>query len=207
MHVTLFGVVLFLHVAVAIIAFMLAGVLHAALGVLARMRDVREMRSWVALVHRIEPVLPIMALILLGLGAWLIHLSGKRFAWSDGWVSTSVVALVVIEALSGALIAPRSKAMTRLVHDSADGPVSDALTRATRDPIVWHLAHVATFGFAGVVFLMVVHPTGFLSPVIVVVAAVLGVAVSAAQLRALDEVPAGSGGVVPGQKQPAGESV
>jgi hypothetical protein len=207
MHVTLFGVVLFLHITVAIIAFMLAGVLHAALGVLARARDVRDMRSWTALVHRIEPLLPVMALILLGFGAWLIHLSGKRFAWSDGWVSTSVVALIVVEALSGALIAPRSKAMTLLVNGSPDGPVPDELTRATRDPIVWHLAHVATFGFAGVVFLMAVHPTGFLSPVIVVLAAALGVAVSAAQLRPLDKAPATSGGVVSGHKQPAGESV
>lgn len=206
MHVTLFGVVLFLHIAAAIIGFMIAGVLHVALPVLARARDVREMRSWAAVVHRLEPLLPITALILLGLGAWLIHLSGGRFAWSDGWVMTSVVALVVVEALSGAMIAPRSKAMVRSIHDSADGAVPEALTRATRDPIVWHLAHLASFGFTGVVFLMVVHPTGFLSPVIVVIAVALGVALSALQLRALDNAPATASGL-PGRRETAGEAV
>jgi hypothetical protein len=206
MHVTLFGVVLFLHVTTAIVGFMIAGVLHVALPVLARARDVREMRSWASVIHRLEPLLPISALVLLGLGAWLIHLSGGRFAWSDGWVMTSVIALVVVEALSGALIAPRSKATVQAIHDSADGAVPEALARATRNPIVWHLAHVASFGFTAVVFLMVVHPTGFLPPVIVIVGAALGVAVSAAQLRAIENAPASSTGL-PGQRQTAGDAV
>ncbi|MGH8889097.1 MAG: DUF2269 family protein [Acidothermaceae bacterium] len=200
MHVTLAGVVLFLHISVAIIAFMMAGVLHAAFQVLARARDLREARSWAILLHRLDPLLPVSALVLLGLGAWLIHLSGGEFSWRDGWIITAVVSLVLIEGLAGALLAPKMKAIVGEIAHSSDGPISENLHRQIIDPISWHIGHIATFGFAGVVFLMAAKPSGAWSPVIVVIGAAIGVAVSAAQLRALPL----SGAAVPDQRrQPA----
>lgn len=206
MHVTLGGIVLFLHIAVAIIAFMMAGVLHAALQSLARAHDVREMRSWGGWVHRLEPLLPISALLLLALGAWLIHLSGGEFAWKDGWVLTAVVTLVVVEGLAGARLAPKSKALVKEIEHSADGAPSDSIRRLSRDTEVWHIAHVATFGFGGVVFLMAAKPSGVWSVVIVVIAAAIGVLVSAAQLRALPAGADAGAATVPGQRA-VGETV
>lgn len=194
MHVTLAGVVLFLHISVAIIAFMMAGVLHAALQAVARAREVRELRFWAVLVHRLDPLFPITALLLLGLGSWLIHLSGGEFGWSDGWVITAVVALVVIEGMAGARVAPKAKALVHEVGAAEEGPVPDKVRELAGDPLLWHISHIATFGFAAVVFLMAAKPSGAWSAVIVVVGALIGVAVSAAQLRALlpgarDQVP------------------
>ena len=73
MNVSLAGFALFLHITVAIAAFMIAGVLHVAFNVLPRVRTVAEMRPWTAVIHRLEPLLPILALVLLGLGAWLMR--------------------------------------------------------------------------------------------------------------------------------------
>lgn len=185
MHVTLYGFVLFLHITVAIVAFMMAGVLHAAMQALARAGDVREMRSWGRLVHRLDPLFPFAALLLLGFGAWLIHLSDGQIRWGDGWLLTALISLIVVEGLSGALIAPKAKAAVKLIEQAPDGPVSHDLRRLSVDPAIWHISHIATFGFAGVVFLMAAKPTGALSPIIVVVAAAIGVLVSAAQLRSL----------------------
>lgn len=195
MHVTLFGFVLFLHIFVVVGSFMMAAVLHAAMPALARARDVREMRSWAAVVHRLEPLFPIFALLILILGAWLVHLSKGRVAWGDGWLLTSLVALIVIEGLSGALLAPKAKAAVRAVEHAPDGPVSDELRRLAAQPTVWHISHLATFSFAAVVFLMSAKPSGIWSVVIVVVAGAIGVAVSAAQLRALS--PTADGSVAP----------
>lgn len=185
MHVTLGGFVLFLHIFVAIAAFMMAGVLHAALQAVARAGEVRELRFWGVLVHRLDPLFPLTALLLLGLGAWLIHLSGGEFRWSDSWVITAVVSLVVIEGLAGARLAPKAKALVREIEHAEDGPVPDDVRRLAADPSIWHIAHIATFGFAGVVFLMAAKPSGAWPIVIVVAGALIGVAISAAQLRAV----------------------
>jgi hypothetical protein len=186
MHVTLFGFVLFLHILTAIVAFMMAAIVHAGLPALARARDVREMRSWAAVLHRLEPLFPIAALILLLLGAWLVHLSAGEIRWSDGWLLTSLIALIVVEGVAGAKLAPKAKAAVKAVEEAPDGPVPDSLRRtAGLEPWIWYPSHVATFGFAAVVFLMAAKPAGAWAVVIVIVGALIGVAAARLQLRAL----------------------
>ena len=185
MHVELYGFVLFLHIFTAILAFMMAAVVHVGLPALARANDVREMRAWAAILHRLEPLFPIAALLLLGFGMWLIHLSKGVVHFSDGWLLTAFITLIVIEGLSGALLAPKAKAAVRAVEEAADGPVPSSVRAAALEPRVWYLAHLGTFGFAGVVFLMAAKPSGAWSVVIVVVASAIGLAASRAQLRAL----------------------
>ena len=188
MHVTLYGFVLFLHITAAIVAFMMGGVMHAALQAMARAGDVRELRSWGRLVHRLDPLFPFAALLLLGFGAWLIHLSHGEIGWGDGWLLTALISLIVVEGFSGALIAPKAKAAVKLIEQTPDGAVPNDLRQLSVDPAIWHISHIATFGFAGVVFLMAAKPTGALSPIIVIVAAAIGVLVSAAQLRSLRDI-------------------
>lgn len=186
MHVTLLGFVLFLHILTAIVAFMMAAIVHAGLPALARARDVREMRSWAALLHRLEPLFPMAAVLLLVLGAWLIHLSKGRIHWGDGWLLTSVISLIVVEGIAGVKLAPKAKAAVKAVEEAADGPVPDSVRRtAGLEPWIWYPSHVATFGFAAVVFLMAARPAGAWSVVIVIVGALIGVAVARLQLRAL----------------------
>ncbi|HEY5454490.1 MAG TPA: DUF2269 family protein [Acidothermaceae bacterium] len=186
MHVTLFGFVLFLHILTAIVAFMMAAIVHAGLPAMARARDVREMRSWAAILHRLEPLFPIAALILLLLGAWLVHLSNGEIHWGDGWLLTSLIALIVVEGVAGAKLAPKAKAAVKAVEEAADGPVPDSLRRtAGLEPWIWYPSHVATFGFAAVVFLMAAKPAAAWAVVVVIVGALIGVAVARLQLRAL----------------------
>ncbi len=185
MHVTLFGSVLFLHILTAIVAFMMAAVVHAGLPAMARARDVREMRSWAAILHRLEPLFPIAALLLLGFGAWLVHLSDGQIKFSDGWLLTSLITLVVVEAIAGIKLAPKAKLTVRLVEEAADGPVPDVVRQAGLDPWIWYPSHIATFGFAAVVYLMAAKPSGAWSPVIVIVGVLIGVVATRIQLRAL----------------------
>jgi MFS family permease len=185
MHVTLFGFILFLHILTAIVAFMMAAIVHAGLPALARARDVREMRSWAALLHRLEPLFPIAALLLLVLGAWLIHLSKGRIHWGDGWLLTSLIALIVVEAIAGVKLAPKAKAAVKAVEEAADGPVPDSVRRTALEPWIWYPSHVATFGFAAVVFLLAARPAGAWAVVTVIVGGLIGVAVARVQLRRL----------------------
>jgi hypothetical protein len=185
MEITLSGVVLSLHIIVVIASFMIAGVLHTAFHVLPRAKSVAEMRPWAAVMHRLEPLLPILAGVILVLGAWLVHLDhADGVRWSDGWVLTPLVTLVVIEGLAGALLAPRTKALCERIAAAGDGPVTDEIRRMTVDPVAWGVGHVATFGFLGIVFVMTVKPSGGWAWLFPVVGAVVGLAASHLQLKA-----------------------
>ena len=185
MDITLTGVVLFLHIGIVICSFMIAGFLHVAFHVLPRARTVAEMRPWAALMHRLEPLLPILAIGILAMGAWLVHLEhGDGVRWSDGWVLTPLLTLIVLEGLAGALLAPRTKALCEAVADAEDGPVPDEIRRQTVNPLVWDVGHVATLGFFGIVFVMASKPAGSVAWLFPVVGAAVGLALSRLQLRA-----------------------
>ena len=203
MHIDLFGVILFLHITVVIVAFAMAGVMHTALQAMARAGTVQELRSWSKAMHRIEPLFPIMALLLLGLGVWLVHLgehTDDAFRFSDGWVITAIVTLVAVEAIGGAILAPRGKKLTGLIHDASDGPASDEIRAGTTDPMVWYAAHITTFAFLGVVFLMAAKPTGAWAWLFPAVGAIVGTVLSKLQLDAL---AAAGHGAVPAQRSAA----
>jgi hypothetical protein len=193
MHVTLAGFALYLHITVAIAAFMMAGVLHAALPAMVRARTVAEMRSWARVVHRLDPLFPVAALVLLALGAWLVHLEhGEGIRWSDGWVVTAVVSLVVIEGVAGALLAPTAKKLVADIEAAPEGAVPDDLRRRAADPKIWYVGHIATLGFASVVFLMAAKPVGWICPIIVAAGVAVGVLLSRLQLTALSATVSGA---------------
>jgi hypothetical protein len=204
MHVTTVGVVLFLHIAVAIVAFAMAGVMHTSMQVVARAGRVEEIRSWSKVMHRIEPLFPVAALLVLIFGAWLVHLGDNPedgFSFTVGWILTAVIALVVVEAMGGALLAPRGKKLNARIDEAPDGAVTADIRSAARDPLFWDLAHVMTFALLGVVFLMAAKPTGAWSAVIVVAGAVIGIALSRWQLRGLPAY--GAAADVPAQRADA----
>jgi hypothetical protein len=206
MQITLFGVVLFLHITIAITAFAMAGVMHTALNVVPRGRSVQELRAWGVVMHRIEPLFPLMALLLLGLGAWLVHLGAKTddaFSFADGWVITAIVTLVVVEAAGGIVLAPHGKKLTGLLEHAPDGPVSEEIRAAATRPLFWDLIHLTTFGFLGVVFLMAAKPSGAWAPVFPVVGAAVGVALSRIQLAAIAKSRGSD--AVPSQRVAAGD--
>ena len=207
MHVTLFGFVLFLHILIAIVAFMMAAIVHAGLPALARAQDVREMRAWAAILHRLEPLFPVAALLLLGFGAWLVHLSDGEITFSDGWLLTSLITLVVVEAIAGIKLSPKAKAAVKAVEEAADGPVPNSVRQTALEPWIWYPSHVATFGFAAVVFLMAARPSGVWSVIIVIVGVLIGAGASRLQLTALAKwAPVAPGGSIPSARQPMGSS-
>lgn len=67
---------------------------------------------------------------------------------------------------------------SELVNETPDGAVSDDVRRASLDPVIRDLAHIATVGFLGVVFIMADKPSGGVATVIVIAAAAVGVALS-----------------------------
>jgi hypothetical protein len=174
MHIQTESIAMFLHIGLVVVGMMLGAVLHSALLLIRRSETTTQMRPWVPVIRRVEPLMPFIALTVLLTGAWLLHLSGGEFSWTDGWVLTSVVGLVVAEAVGGSL-APRSHALTAAIENSTDGPVTTDLRRRALDPRLFCGSHFVTAEFFAIIFLMSAQPTAVWSCIILVVAGTVGV--------------------------------
>jgi hypothetical protein len=177
MHIHGADVVLFLHIAVAVFTFGIAGLLLTGLSQMRRAESVAVLRSWERLTHRIEPWFPILVLVLIALGGWLIALSDDEFSWGDGWVLTSVITLVVMEGYGGIVLAPNGKRLHALLETVPDGPVPAEVEAAVRNPLVWAGAWGETGLATGILFLMPTKPSGAWSVLIVLVLGLVSVAI------------------------------
>ncbi len=176
--ITQYNVALFLHVGVVIITFMIAAVLHAALNLLVRAETAEEARPIARVVHRLDPLFPFFALAILGFGFWLIGASPKHgddhWKVGDGWILTALIALIAIEGLAGAFLAPHAKKLVAAIEAAPNGPLSSELRAQTRDPFIWYVGHTATVGFLGVVFVMTNKPSGGVAVLAVVIGVLVG---------------------------------
>jgi hypothetical protein len=172
-----YDVVLFLHIMAAIFGFGVAAVAHTALFRLRAATEVRQVRDQLPVLEKSGPLFPIAGILLLALGAWLIQLSpsGDKFSYSDGWVLTGIVSLVIVEGVGGAVIGRRVKALVEKFGAAVDGPLdAEARSRLTDRPI-WVAAHFNTAVIAAVVLIMVTKPSGVASVVTVAIGALVGI--------------------------------
>lgn len=195
MHIHGHDVVLFLHIFVAIVTFGVAGVLLLALSQMKSATDIATLRIWTRISARTGPMFPVLVLILIGLGAWLIALSDGEFKWSDGWVLTAVVTLVLMEAYGGMVLAPADKKLSAAVAATPDGPVPAEIHREVRNPMVWAGAYGNTLAALGILFTMPTKPVGWGAVLIVAVASVVGIGIglrlASAPARTKDRALAG----------------
>jgi predicted integral membrane protein DUF2269 len=173
MELTAADFALFLHIFFVIAALCLAAVLHAGLLLLRAARDVAAIRAWPRVVRALGVALPLIALLILLTGAWLLQLSNGEFSWEQGWVTASLVGLVCAEA-AGAVAGSRSAALRRAINEAPDGPVGADLRRRILDPVLWCILHGGTAIFLAVVFVMVVKPPGLWSAVVIAAVGLLG---------------------------------
>jgi uncharacterized membrane protein len=171
-----YDVVLFLHIMAAVFGFGVAAVLHVMLFRLRSATDVRQVRDQMPVLKVAEPLFPLSAILLFGLGAYLVHLSDGDVTWGEGWIITAIVALIVVEGVGGAIIGRRTKVLHAAVDAAPDGPIDAPIRALLADRGIWVGAHFNTAVIAAIVFLMTVKPDGVGSVVTVVIGAVIGIA-------------------------------
>jgi hypothetical protein len=198
--VELVNVVLFLHIFIALCAFGCAAILHTSQFVSRGATSTSTLKAWSPVAHRVEPLFPVLALILFGLGAWLLGLSDGEFSWGDGWVVTSIVGLAVMEIAGGVVLAPKGKAMHEAIMGAADGPVPESLRAVVLDRAVWAVSFFETTTALGIVYLMTNKPSAVASALIVAACAAAGLAIGTAAARGTTQfalaasAPAGQAG-------------
>jgi hypothetical protein len=181
----LYDVLVFVHIAVLVSAFLLTGAIHASEWLTARAATVQEMRvlakpqKWGMLFG------PVVALMLL-IGGWLVKLSEDRateFSFSDGWVWTAAVVLLLAFGAGIGIHAPHGEKLGKTLATSPDGPPSAELRELAREPLPWVVGYVVPFMIMAVASNMVNKPGTAVSILVVVIGAALGALTGVLMLR------------------------
>jgi hypothetical protein len=171
---TVFSVVVFLHLAGALALFIGYGLEWTASALFRSAINVEQLRSWLR-VFKVSPPLSGAGLgVLLLSGGYLASLSG---AMRQGWIPATLLGIFLALALGFAIILPRMKRIRAALH-AAPEPLSSALRSAIADPVLLTAIRVRVMLATGIVYLMVAKPALDPSLLVLAIAVALGVVFS-----------------------------
>ena len=147
---TIFSVVLFLHLLGAVSLFIAYGIEWTASALFRNAATTEQARSWLR-VFKVSPPLSGVGLgVVLLSGGYLASLSG---AMKQGWIPATLIAIFVALVLGFALILPRMKRIPAALP-SGNEPVSAQLRERLSDPVLLSAIRIRVLLAAGIVYLM-----------------------------------------------------
>ena len=152
---TIYNLVLFVHILGALGLFAAIALSHLALVQLRRAQSVRELREWTGIVREETRLFPVSnaALLLAGL-----YLTITQWGWGKGWIEISLALFLAMGVLGPAVSGRRLGALGQAAGTAQDGAVSAALSAQINDPVLRTTANVTMWAGLGIVFLMTVKP-------------------------------------------------
>ena len=170
---SIYTIVLFLHVSGAIGYFAGIGIWLFGLVTLRQVQRVEQVRALTNLLGITGPLFGISVLLILAAGLYM-----ALTAWSlqTSWIAVGLISLIIMAPLGTALIEPRRRAIDRLAREAPDGPLPESLERRIHDPILLTTLQTLATLLLGIVFLMTTKPSLPGSLIVIAVALVLGLA-------------------------------
>jgi len=168
---SIYTVVLFLHVSGAIGYFIGIGAWLFGLAGLRRAQRVEQVRSLTNLIGMTGLLFAISILFILAAGLYM-----AITAWSlqTGWIAVALISLVLMAPLGTAIIEPSRRAISRLAKEAPDGPLPEKLRQRIHDPILGTALQTLAALLFGIVFLMTTKPSLPGSLIVMAVALALG---------------------------------
>jgi hypothetical protein len=146
---TLYSVILFLHLLGVVLLFVAQGLEWICLRNLQRAPTLEQFRSWAKAATVIPRFSPFSGPLIVFPGAYL---ATKMKAWPQGWISMALLAVIVILALGLAVSSPR---MRRMIKASMlEGAVLRDLVSRAHDPALRYSFRLRVALGLGVVYLM-----------------------------------------------------
>lgn len=169
---SIYTIVLFVHIIGAIGYFLSIGSWLFILGGLRRAQRVEEVRALMHVNDLSRSVGGGSGLVLLIAGFYL-----ALSAWGllTSWILVALSSLILILPTNEVLLAPRTRALVKQLERSApEGEISLALWQHIHDPILWATSQTTAVLLLGIVFLMTTKPNLGGSLIVMAVALVLG---------------------------------
>lgn len=171
---SLYTTILFLHIASVIGFFIGNGLEWAASTLLRKATSVEQVRAWLR-IYRVSPPLSGASLVVLILSGG--YLASVINAMKQGWMSASLVALVIGFSLGFAVILPRIRAIRDSVA-SVEGPLPSGVRAKVQNVALTTSVRTRTMLAFGIVYLMTTKPPLGTSFLALGVAVVIGLLVS-----------------------------
>ena len=172
-----YEVVKSLHILALGFGFAVAGVAHSTLFRTRAASTMQQVRERLHVLDKVGPFFGIAALMLIIFGAYMVQnppADRDDIGWDQGWVLTSLISLIAVEAVGGLVIGRGVKAMLGKLEGAADGPVTADTRAVLADKPVWLASHATTAVIMSIVFIMVAKPSTAGAIVTVVIGAVVG---------------------------------
>ncbi len=170
-EMSLYTVVLFVHVNGAIGVFVSLGIWLFGLAAIRRAGLVEQVRALAWLIIIASPLM-VLSVVLLGLAGFEMALS--VWGLSTPWIAVSLLSVVLVGPIGAFVLDPRMRTIIALAGEMPGGPLPDALDQRTHDPILGTSAHTLVAILLGIVFLMTTKPSLAVSLLVMVLASVLG---------------------------------
>jgi len=170
-YVTVFSVVLFLHLLGAVALFIGYGIEWTASSLFRNASSTEQVRSWLRVCKVSPPLTGVGLGIVLLSGGYLASLSG---AMKQGWIPATLIAIFFALALGFGLILPRMKRIRAALPPGND-PVSAQLRERVSDVVLLTAIRVRVLLVTGIVFLMAAKISFVPSLVAITIAAILGI--------------------------------
>src|SRR5258708_24701980 len=173
MIMSIYTIVLFLHVSGAIGYFVGIGTWLFCLASLRRAQGAETLRPLHKPAGVLGPLFGISVLLILAAGLYMAFT-----AWSlqTGWIAVALISLILMAPLSTALIESRRRAIDRLAREAPDGPLPPSLEQSTHDPILGTALQTVAILLLGIVFPITTKPSLTGSLIVMAVALAPGLA-------------------------------
>ncbi|GER89856.1 hypothetical protein KDW_40180 [Dictyobacter vulcani] len=169
---SIYTIVLFVHIIGAIGYFLSIGSWLFILVGLRRAQRVEEVRALMYVNDLSGPFGDGSGLVLLIAGLYL-----ALSVWSllTSWILVALISLILILPTNAVLIGPRRRALIKqLEHSAPEGKISLALSQHIYNPILWTTSQTTAVLLLGIVFLMTTKPDLGGSLIVMAVALVFG---------------------------------
>jgi hypothetical protein len=167
-----YTLVMFFHFAGLLMLFVGYGLEWIVSGILRRATTTEQVRAWLRVYRTSLPISGPGLLVLILSGGYLAALSGGM---KQGWLSASMLAIVLALGIGFVLILPRVRAIRSALPDG-NGALPAKIIELLHAPGLPTLIRVRALLALGIVYLMTVKPEGFFASLIALgVSMVIGV--------------------------------
>jgi hypothetical protein len=170
---SIYTIVLFLHISGAIGYFVSIGTWLFGLMSLRRAQRVEQVRALAHLVGLTGPLFGISVLLILVAG---LYMAFNAWSLQTGWIAVALVSLILMAPLGTALIEPRRRTIERLAREAPDGSLPRSLEQRIYDPVLLTALQTIAVLLFGIVFMMTTKPSLAGSLIVIIVALALGLA-------------------------------
>ena len=144
---TLYALIVFLHLTGVVALFLAFGIEWAAISFLGKANSPEEAQTWLRL-GRLAPLIngPALLVVILSGG----YLASIIHAFRQGWIPASFIGIAVVAVLGGAINVPKMRAIRLAIPKGGDG-----LSAALRTKLLPVSVRLRTFTALSIVFMMV----------------------------------------------------